>query len=128
MTPSKARAPSNTLEPSQKAWVRGPMIGLLPSNHSPSRKVKVCDQAGIDLELVGTQEGGQSPFWVFQSSGTTSDASRVQTCRRLADASAADHALGRDFGERNEHEGAVEDLRMGQREPRAAESDGRHSR
>ena len=47
VTPSKARAPSNTLEPSQKAWVRAPTIGALPSSHSPSRKVKVCDQADI---------------------------------------------------------------------------------
>jgi hypothetical protein len=47
VTPSKARAPSNTLEASQKAWVRVPMNGRLPSIHSPSRKVKVCDQAAM---------------------------------------------------------------------------------
>src|SRR5271169_6569494 len=45
--PSKARAPSNTLEPSQKACVRGPTIALLPSNHSPSRKVWVRDQSAM---------------------------------------------------------------------------------
>src|SRR5208283_3974819 len=49
VTPSKARAPSNTLEASQKAWLRGPRIGRLPSNHSSSRKVKVCDQSDIVL-------------------------------------------------------------------------------
>src|SRR3984957_9612735 len=49
VTPSKARAPSNTLVPNQKACVRAPTIGWLPSSHSPSRKVKVCDQAGIAL-------------------------------------------------------------------------------
>ncbi len=37
VTPSKARAPSKTLEPSQAACVRGPMIGTLPSCQSPSR-------------------------------------------------------------------------------------------
>src|SRR5271156_7208706 len=56
--PSKARAPSNTLEPSQKAWVRAPTIGWLPSSHSPSRKVKVCDQADIGflIHRVGPEE------------------------------------------------------------------------
>jgi hypothetical protein len=39
-----ARAPSNTVEPSQAAWVRGPMIGTLPSCHSPSKKVQVCEK------------------------------------------------------------------------------------
>src|ERR1700757_1902154 len=48
-TPSKARAPSNTLDASQKPWVRAPTIGALPSSHSPSRKVKVCDQAGMSV-------------------------------------------------------------------------------
>src|SRR5437660_10544782 len=44
VTPSNARAPSNTIEQSQAAWVRGPMIGTLPSCHSPSKNVQVLDQ------------------------------------------------------------------------------------
>jgi hypothetical protein len=35
-TPSNARAPSNTLDASQKAWSRGPRIGGLPSIQRPS--------------------------------------------------------------------------------------------
>ena len=45
--PSKMRAPSNTEEPSQMAWVRAPQSGTLPSRHSPSKKVQVCDQSAI---------------------------------------------------------------------------------
>ena len=41
------RAPSNTEEPSQIAWVRTPQSGTLPSRHSPSKKVHVCDQSAI---------------------------------------------------------------------------------
>src|ERR1700686_1329017 len=41
VTPSKARAPSNTTEHSHAAWVRGPIIGILPSCHSLSKKVTV---------------------------------------------------------------------------------------
>ena len=44
-TPSKARAPSNTEEPSQMACVRAPHNGTLPSCQSPSKKVQVFDQA-----------------------------------------------------------------------------------
>src|SRR5947209_11248915 len=44
VTPSNARAPSNTIEQSQAAWVRGPIIGTLPSCHSPSKNVQVLDQ------------------------------------------------------------------------------------
>src|SRR5271163_4544354 len=55
VTPSKARAPSNTLEPSQKACVRAPIKGWLPSSHSPSRNVKVCDQVDMTFELSGLQ-------------------------------------------------------------------------
>src|SRR3954468_10355490 len=40
-TPSNARAPSNTTEPSHAACVRGPMIGTLPSCHLPSKKVQL---------------------------------------------------------------------------------------
>src|SRR6476659_10651392 len=43
--PSNARAPSNTEEPSQIAWVRAPQSGTLPSRHSPSKNVQVCDHA-----------------------------------------------------------------------------------
>src|SRR5271157_1013452 len=59
VTPSKARAPSNTLEPSQKACVRAPMNGRLPSIHSPSRKVKVCDQLGMGFVIheIGLRAG-----------------------------------------------------------------------
>ena len=34
--PSKARAPSNTVVPSQNAWFIGPVNLGLPSTHSPS--------------------------------------------------------------------------------------------
>src|SRR5258708_32875781 len=44
VTPSKARAPSNTDEPSQAAWVRGPKMPILPSCQSPSKNVQVFDQ------------------------------------------------------------------------------------
>src|SRR6266404_2729269 len=44
VTPSKWRAPSKTVEASQAPWVRGPMIGTLPSCHSPSKNVSVRDQ------------------------------------------------------------------------------------
>src|SRR6185437_16217468 len=43
-TPSNARAPSNTVEPSHAACVRGPMIGTLPSCQPPSKKVQVCEK------------------------------------------------------------------------------------
>src|SRR6516165_9765034 len=66
VTPSKARAPSNTLEPSQKACVRGPMNGRLPSSHSPSRKVKVCDQADIGFLIHWAERNG--PGGAFGSS------------------------------------------------------------
>src|ERR1700735_849472 len=44
-TPPKARAPSKTIEPSHAAWVRGPMIGTLPSCQLPSKKVQVCEKS-----------------------------------------------------------------------------------
>src|SRR3984885_10838666 len=44
VTPSKYRAPSNTMEQSQAACVRGPMIGTLPSCHPSSKYVHVLDQ------------------------------------------------------------------------------------
>src|SRR5579863_929173 len=47
VTPSKARAPSNTSEQSQAAWVRGPMIGTLPSCHLSSKYVQVFDQPSL---------------------------------------------------------------------------------
>src|ERR1700738_2065877 len=45
-------APSNTVEPSQSPWVRGPMIGTLPSCHWPWTNVQVCEWL-TDL-LLGT--------------------------------------------------------------------------
>src|SRR6202451_930767 len=45
VVPSNARAPSNTDVHNHAAWVRGPMIGTLPSCQSSSKKVNVCDQA-----------------------------------------------------------------------------------
>ena len=36
VTPSKARAPSNTIEDIQEAWVIGPRMGGLPSCQAPS--------------------------------------------------------------------------------------------
>src|SRR6476660_9022230 len=47
VTPSKARAPSKTEEPSQKACVRGPATRTLPSCQSPSSHVQVSDQFTI---------------------------------------------------------------------------------
>ena len=49
VTPSKARAPSNTAEASHIALLRGPMSSGLPSCQSPSKNVQVLDQglAGI---------------------------------------------------------------------------------
>src|SRR5271163_631857 len=44
VTPSKARAPSNTTEQSQAACVREPMMGAFPSHHWSSKKVQVFDQ------------------------------------------------------------------------------------
>src|SRR6202022_5036327 len=44
VTPSNARAPSKTIEQSQAACVRGPMMGTLPSCHIPSKNVQVLDQ------------------------------------------------------------------------------------
>ena len=52
-TPSKTRAPSNTEEPSQMACVRAPHSGTLPSCHSPSKKVQVCDQSAAICRLSG---------------------------------------------------------------------------
>src|ERR1700694_2650362 len=43
-TPSNARAPSNTVDPSHAACVRGPMIGTLPSCQAPSKQVQVCEK------------------------------------------------------------------------------------
>ena len=43
LTPSNARAPSNTTEHSHAAWVRGPMMGTLPSCQSPSKNVQVFE-------------------------------------------------------------------------------------
>ena len=39
---------------------------------------------------------------------------RPETRRRLADPNAADHEIRRDFGQRNEDEGAIEQFGMGQ--------------
>jgi hypothetical protein len=56
VTPSNARAPSNTVEPSQEAWERGPMIGGLPSCHSPSIQVQVSEYQGT-LKLPSARKG-----------------------------------------------------------------------
>src|ERR1700733_10561130 len=66
--PSKARAPSNTLEPSQKACVRGPTIALLPSNHSPSRKVWVRDHSAMGALAMGCQEGSTLDIGSYRAS------------------------------------------------------------
>ncbi len=51
-TPSNARARSNTEVQSHAAWVRGPMIGTLPSCQSSSKNVTVLVQAtGRRIEL-----------------------------------------------------------------------------
>src|ERR1700722_13675651 len=44
VTPSKYRAPSNTIEKSQDACVRGPMMGTLPSCHRSSKYVQVLEK------------------------------------------------------------------------------------
>src|SRR5580693_3471954 len=59
VTPSKARAPSNTVEPSQSPWVRGPMIGTLPSCHWPWKNVHVCEWlTGLLLGIMTTLHVG----------------------------------------------------------------------
>src|SRR5215472_12144706 len=52
VTPSKARAPSNTEEPSQKACVRGPATRTLPSCQSASSHVQVSDHFAIRAFLL----------------------------------------------------------------------------
>src|SRR5262249_153053 len=52
VTPSKARAPSKTEEPSQKACVRGPATRTLPSCQSPSSHVQVSDHFAIRAFLL----------------------------------------------------------------------------
>src|SRR5262245_6520847 len=54
-TPSKARAPSNTEEPSQAAWVRAPISGTLPSCQSPAKKVQVFDGAAARVIFSARQ-------------------------------------------------------------------------
>src|SRR5262249_51360446 len=51
VTPSKARPPSNTVDPSQAPWVRGPMMATLPSCQSPSKKVQVRE-IGLAVETI----------------------------------------------------------------------------
>ncbi len=41
-TPSKARAPSNTIEPSQVAWSATPRIGKFPSCQSSLNQVQIA--------------------------------------------------------------------------------------
>jgi hypothetical protein len=68
VTPSKARAPSNTMEPSQTAWVRGPMIGALPACQSPSKKVQVFEtSAGLNGASAGCSDGASSSPLVFSN-------------------------------------------------------------
>src|SRR5215813_3410853 len=55
VTPSKARAPSNTEEPSQNACVRGPATSTLPSCQSPSSHVQVSDHVAIFSHLSCVQ-------------------------------------------------------------------------
>ena len=45
MTPSNRRAPSNTVEAIQAAWVRGPIRATLPSRQAPSTNVQVSECA-----------------------------------------------------------------------------------
>src|ERR1700749_2175690 len=60
VTPSKARPPSNTEVPSQAAWVRGPMIGTLPSCQSSSKNVRVFDQL-TGRNIVSSSRRSYSP-------------------------------------------------------------------
>ena len=59
VVPSNARAPSNTDDPSQIAWVRTPHNGTLPSCHSPSKNVQVFDQAAAITFSVALPSAGQ---------------------------------------------------------------------
>src|SRR6266403_512357 len=95
VTPSNARAPSKTMEQSQAACVRGPMIGTFPSCQSPSKNVQVLDQPcptairflpayrlsgflgclalvppsevpdGLEFPVPGSQLGGPTKEWIF---------------------------------------------------------------
>src|SRR6202035_1159838 len=61
-TPSNARAPSNTVEPSHAACVRGPMIGTLPSCQAPSKKVQVCEKlTGFVISAIIAIQGARGP-------------------------------------------------------------------
>src|SRR5262245_18576899 len=55
VTPSKARAPSKTEDPSQNACVRGPATSTLPSCQSPSSHVQVSDHVAIFSHLSCVQ-------------------------------------------------------------------------
>src|SRR5271166_3729287 len=55
-TSSKALAPSNTVEANHAPCVLGPMIGVLPSRHSPSKKVQVEDGAAFQRIAFGMAE------------------------------------------------------------------------
>src|SRR6266545_3183811 len=62
-TPSKARPPSNTIEPSQVACVRAPMIGRLSSCQSFSKNVEVFDHwAGLGAGMVAAVGPSLSVF------------------------------------------------------------------
>jgi hypothetical protein len=55
-TPSKARAPSNTMEASHAACVRTPMIGTLPSCQSPAKKVQVFDHPSAPAIALSSRQ------------------------------------------------------------------------
>ena len=140
VTPSKARAPSNTLVPSQKACVRGPTIGWLPSSHSPSRKVKVCDQADIAFDPLRRGKSADVAFGASlmgfgrpepariepvpgQSSGTISAASAPSRAAASPIRDTRDNQIGRDLGQRDQDEGPVEQFGMRQGQPFGLEGD-----
>src|SRR5262249_8565753 len=55
VVPSKARAPSNTQEPSHGAWVHGPMISGLPSSHAPSNHVQDVASVSLNAMMISVQ-------------------------------------------------------------------------
>src|SRR5665213_2101953 len=72
-TPSKARAPSNTVEASHAAWVRGPMIGTLPWCQVPSKKVQVSEKltGAVVCAIILTQFAARTPRKQPRKSGGT---------------------------------------------------------
>src|SRR6478735_8537053 len=61
-TPSKMRAPSNTDEPSQDTWERGPIRGGLPSCHAPLNQFQVCEYQATCIVLWVRMTAASNPL------------------------------------------------------------------